>query len=76
MTTGDPGEWREALRTHEREIERLRGEIALLEQEQRDGCDPDSMRGLVRVRIEFATAQLTRHNIGAALMAARLRSRG
>ena len=66
-------EWREALRLHEREIERLREEIALLDRERRDS--PPGSRDWVRVQIELATVQLTRHHIGAALMVSRLRSR-
>lgn len=61
--------WREELRTHQREIERLRVEIALLEREQ---CDRAEVRDFIRVQIEFAHAQITRHRISAELVASRL----
>jgi hypothetical protein len=72
MTFDDPrhDQWREALRMHEREIERLRVEIALLERER---AGTGVVRDCVRLQIEFATAHLMRHQIGAALMATRLR---
>ena len=76
MTIDDPrrDEWQEALRAHEREIDRLRVELVLLEREQHECGDPDLVRDFVRLEIELATAQITRHRIGAALMGARLRS--
>ncbi len=67
-------EWRAALLGHEREIDRLCVEIAMLDRERREAVDSEVVRGILRLQIEFANAQLTRHRIGAALMAARLRS--
>jgi len=73
MSLDDPrrDQWREALRMHEREIERLSGEIALLERQR---ANTGVVRDSFRVQVELAHAQLTRHRIGAELMATRLRS--
>lgn len=68
-----PGQWLEALQSHEREIGRLRAEIATLERERQECGEAGAIPAIVRLQIEFASAQLTRHCIGAALMAARLR---
>lgn len=75
MTIADPrrAEWMHALRLHEREIDRLCVEITTLDRERRERCDSEVAREILRLQIEFANAQLTRHRIGAALMAARLR---
>lgn len=65
--------WRDELRRHQREIERLRVDIALL---QRDHRDCAGLRDIVRIQIEFANAQITRHQISAELMQSRLRALG
>lgn len=67
-------EWAAALRDHEREIDRLCVEIAMLERERRAYGHSDAASGILRLQIELANGQLTRHRIGAALMSARLRS--
>lgn len=68
------GRWLDELRHHEREIERLSAEIAMLDREQRESAGSGVVGGIARLQIEFANAQLTRHRIGAALLSARLRS--
>lgn len=76
MTNADPrrAEWMHELRLHEREIDRLCVEITMLDRERQEGCTTEVVREILRLQIEFANAQLTRHRIGAALIAARLRS--
>lgn len=74
MDASPRDEWAAALRAHEREIDRLCVEISLLERERRQYGHSDALSGILRLQIEFANAQLTRHRIGAALMSARLRS--
>ena len=66
--------WAAALRDHEREIDRLCVEISMLERERRAHGDSEAVSAILRLQIEFANAQLTRHRVGAALMSARLRS--
>jgi hypothetical protein len=65
--------WVAALLEHERAIDRLRGEIAMLERE-RETCGEPVVCGILRLQIEFANVQLMRHRIGAELLAARLGS--
>ena len=76
MDASQRDEWAAALRAHEREIDRLCVEISLLERERRQYGHSDALSGILRLQIEFANGQLTRHRIGAALMSARLRSSG
>ena len=75
MTPDDPRHeaWRDELRRHQRAIERLRVDIALLQRDHRDG---PGLRDLIRIQIEFASAQMTRHQISAELMQSRLRALG